>query len=210
MSHTPDPITPKPKCRVIALTGSIGSGKSTVADLMAGHGATIIDADLLAREVVAPGTPALDEISRTFGAKYILPNGELDRKALGTLVFSDPAKRSQLEKITHPRIRSLFLERLAKARLNSGLIVYVVPLFFESGLQYSEIDAVVVVTAPKNTCLERVVNRDGSTRELAEKKFNSQVDPAIKEAKADYVVVNDGSQQDLATKVSSLYDSLIK
>ncbi len=202
-----------PPSLVVGLTGSIGSGKSQAAEIFKECGAAILDADVLAREVVRPGSQGLAAIKAKFGAKYILPNGELDRRSLGELVFSKNELRMQLEDILHPRIRSLYLEKLQKLKFQSpppALIVYVVPLLFESRYAYPELDAIVVVSADKAQSIERIMNRDHTSRDQAEKRYNSQLPMEVKERKADIVIRNDGSIEDLKTKVRKSYAELLK
>lgn len=198
---------------VVGLTGSIGSGKSQAADIFRECGAQILDADVFAREVVRPGTQALESIRDTFGAKYILPSGELDRRALGELVFSKPEFRIQLEDILHPRIRELYLARLHSLKVQNpppAVILYVVPLLFESRYAYPELDAIVVVSASKSLSIERVMSRDHCTKEQAEKRYASQLPIEDKVRKADLVIQNDGSLAELRTKVQQAYIDLLK
>lgn len=194
---------------VVGLTGNIGSGKSAVAEILHTLGAHIIDADLLAREIVAPGTPALAEIKKTFGPETLLPSGELNRKKLGEIIFQNDSKRNVLEKITHPKIRELFLNTLKVAMRKHAIIVYVVPLLFESGFPYDELEKIIVVTAPFEASIERIVKRDSCSPELAIQKFKSQIDPNIKTAKADFVIANDGNLEQLRAQVAELYGKLM-
>jgi dephospho-CoA kinase len=210
MTLTPDPAAPPISPPIVALTGSIGSGKTAVAQILASRGATIIDADVLAREVVRPGSLALQEIANTFGPQFVRSDGELDRKALGEFVFDDVRRRKALEQITHPKIRALFLEKLRSLSANSKLTVYVVPLLFESGYTYPEMNAIVVVTAPEEVCIERILKRDGGSRKLAEQKFRSQMSPAEKAGRADFLIENSGSQQQLTASVTQLLPALLK
>ena len=200
-----------PHIPVIGLTGSIGSGKSEAAQAFSVLGAAIIDADLLAREVVAPGTPGLTQVRKEFGDAFIDHTGALKRKALGKLVFSDPSARAKLEDILHPLIRALYLERLETARRsNPPLIVYVVPLLFESRFAYPELDAIVVVSASEPTCIARIVQRDGCTQDEAVLRYRSQMPMERKVKQSDYVLRNDGSREELATQVANLFQKLTK
>jgi dephospho-CoA kinase len=197
---------------IVGLTGSIGSGKSQAAEFFRELGAAIIDADVLAREVVAPGTPGLEAIRKKFGEGVILASGELDRKALGQLIFLDPPSRKQLEDILHPRIRELYLSRLNEQRNSPTappLIIYVVPLLFESRYSYPELDVVVVVSAPKSLSVERIMRRDGSPRELAESKYASQLPIEEKERQANYVLKNDSTIEELKKRVKDLTKKLL-
>jgi dephospho-CoA kinase len=198
---------------VYGLTGNIGSGKSKAADFFVQFGAVLVDADLLAREVVAPGAPALTQIENTFGETVITEAGELNRKALGGIIFTDPDKRKTLETILHPQIRALYLNRLekiARSEARNQIVIYAVPLLFESGFSYDELDGTIVVYAPKETCIERVMARDSCSRELAEKKYTSQIPGEAKKKKADFVIENDGSLDALREQVKALYSTLVK
>lgn len=196
--------------RVVALTGGIGSGKSTVAHFLAECGAAIVDADHLAREVVAPGAPALAEISSGFGAGILSPNGSLDRKKLGALVFSDEPARKKLEEIVHPRVRSLWLERLAElTRLGSyPVIVYAVPLLFESGQSYPEIEKTVLVVAPEAERITRIVARDKISPEEARQRIAAQLSDEEKLKRSDLVVHNNCNVDELRERVRALFSRL--
>ena len=172
---------------MVALTGSIGSGKSTIAGYLKALGAETVDADELAREVVIAGSAGLKEIIQQFGSAIIDLDGSLNRYALGQIVFNDPSQRKLLEGIVHPLIRKRWLQTLEKlnTRVKGKVIVYVVPLFFESGADYQEIKKTIVVYASDSTCLTRTVNRDGLSEEnarndlllnsLQKKKQNAQI-----------------------------------
>jgi dephospho-CoA kinase len=196
--------------RVVALTGGIGSGKSTAAHFLAECGAAIVDADHLAREVVASGAPALSEISSLFGADILTPDGSLDRKKLGTLVFKDEESRKKLEEILHPRIRNRWLEQLAelKGAGNHQLIVYAVPLLFESGQSYPEIEKSVLVVAPEAERIARIVARDAISPEEAKQRITAQLSDAEKLKRCDLVIHNDCSVNELRERVRTLYSRL--
>jgi dephospho-CoA kinase len=197
---------------IIGITGTIGSGKSAVGEILARYGAEIIDADQLAREVVLPNTPALQEIVRQFGTEVVdTKTKTLDRKKLGEIVFGNPAQKKALESIVHPRIRQLFLDRLEKAKHSQSppwLIAYLVPLLFESGYAYNELDLTVTVSAPEEQCLARVVARDGCKPEVAKQRLSTQLPAAEKELLADLVVKNTGTIQDLESQVEGLVSKL--
>ena len=195
---------------IIGLTGSIGSGKSEVARIFEELGALVIDADLLAREAVLPGSPALAAIVKEFGAQVLEHSGSLNRKLLGAIVFSDRTKLKVLETIVHPEVRRLFLAKLATIKDGSGkLIVYVVPLLFESTNIYPELSKKITVSAPRNVCIERVQKRDSSSKEMAERKFDSQMPPESKEQLSDFVIRNDGSLEQLRDKVLAVFNLLV-
>jgi dephospho-CoA kinase len=193
--------------RVVALTGGIGSGKSTAAHFLAECGATIVDADHLAREVVAPGAPALTEVSSLFGAGILSPDGSLDRKQLGALIFKDENARKKLEEIVHPRVRSLWLERLTELTRASThpLIVYAVPLLFESGQSYPEIEKTVLIVAPEAERIARIVARDKISPEEAKQRIAAQLSDEEKMKRCDLVLQNDCSVNELRERVRSLF-----
>lgn len=197
--------------KIVVLTGALGSGKSTVAELFAKHGAHIIDADELARKVVEPGSPGLKSVIDKFGAKFLLPNGDLDRKALGKLVFTDSSARKDLEDILHPLIRKMHADMVAKIKsktTGNQIALCVIPLFFESRNHYSEVDNVIVVSAPRETSIERVMKRDNCTRELAEKKYDSQLPLHLKEKRADFVIKNDSDITNLRAQAEDVYNKI--
>lgn len=201
----------EPLAPLVALTGAVGSGKSTVARLFAEFGATIIDADELARTAVCSGSAGLQEVVATFGEEILLPNGELDRRKLGAAVFGDSELRRKLEAILHPRIRLLFDERLALVDAlpeTAPLVVYVIPLLFETGWKHERLGAVVTVSASREACLERIQARDGLSAIEAGQRFDAQLPLEQKEAQSDFVIRNDGSRADLRQRVKVVYESL--
>lgn len=190
----------------IGLTGGIGSGKSAVADLLAGHGAQVIDADLLARRAVEPGTPGLAAIAREFGPAVLTAEGELDRAALGDIVFADPDARARLNAIVHPRVRELAAaaERAAEP---DAVVVHVIPLLVETG-QQELFDLVVVVDVDPATQLERVMARDGMDADQAHARLRAQASREQRLAVADLVIDNSGSPSELAQRVAGLWRRL--
>ena len=187
----------------VGLTGGIGSGKSAVADLLAGNGAVVIDADQLARAAVAPGTPGLAAVVAGFGEGVLTPNGELDRAALGEIVFADAAARARLNAIVHPEVRRLAAaqEELAPS---DAVVVHVIPLLVETG-QQGAFDAVVVVDVDPAIQLDRIQRRDGLPADQARARMNAQADRATRLAAADFVIDNSGSPDDLAARVEELW-----
>ncbi|MCJ1711249.1 dephospho-CoA kinase [Clavibacter michiganensis subsp. phaseoli] len=175
--------------QLIGLTGGIAAGKTVVADRLAELGAVRIDADRLAREVVEPGTPALAEIARRFGPDVIAPDGSLDRTALGAVVFQDPDARRDLEAITHPAVRALSAARMAAAGEADpdAVVVYDIPLLVESG-RVDEFDRIVVVHAPREERIRRLVELRGMSPEEAERRIASQAADEDRLAVADVVV----------------------
>jgi dephospho-CoA kinase len=186
---------------VVGLTGGIGSGKTAVSDRFAALGAPVIDTDLLSRELVAPGKPALQEIARAFGESMIQDNGGLDRAALGRIVFTDPAARRRLEAILHPRIRAAVRDRLAALRAPYAIVV--IPLLFETG-QQDLVDRVLVVDAPEAMQRQRVQQRDGLNRERIDQILAAQADRTTRLAGADEVIVNAGDLEELGREVTRL------
>src|SRR5215470_7576997 len=161
---------------LVGLTGGIATGKSAVATMFRLLGAVIIDADVLAREVVEPGEPALGEIVDEFGRGVIAPDGRLDRKALGAIVFADADRRRRLEAITHPRIRERFdrrLTELAQAHVR-GVVIFDAPVMIESG-NYKNMDRLVVVVTDEPTQVARLMARDGLSREAALARIATQM-----------------------------------
>ncbi len=195
---------------VVALTGGIGSGKSQVARLFAEWGAEVIDADDLARAVVAPGSPGLAKTVEAFGAEILNADGSLDRLKLGSLVFSDASRRKRLEEILHPLIREMWLSRLKNLQETSAasVFVYCVPLFFEAKLHYPEIGRVIHVAAPEDVRIARVTARDGCTVESVKARMTAQLSDEEKNARADFVIVNDSSLDELRQRARVVFDSL--
>ena len=189
--------------RLIGLTGGIGTGKSTVARLLEARGVPVIDADVLAREAVEPGRPALAEIAAAWPA-VIGPYGRLDRKRLGAIVFSDPAARARLETILHPRIAQLASEHAARlARAGHRLAFYEASLLIEAGRQ-RDFDELVVVDAPEDERVRRVVARDGSTPEHVRARMAAQAPMSEKRRLATHVIDNDGDLERLSRRVDEL------
>lgn len=186
----------------MGLTGGIASGKSTVADLMASQGALIIDADALAREVVAPGTPGLEDVAARFGADVITSDGSLDRAALGRVVFADEAARRDLEGIIHPRVRSR-AQQLVDAAPSDAIVVQMIPLLVETGLA-GAFDTLVVVDVPVEVQLERLMQRNGLSRDEAEQRVAAQASREQRLAVADHVIDNSGTPEHTARQVDAL------
>jgi dephospho-CoA kinase len=194
--------------RIIGLTGGIASGKSTFAAALRALGVPVLDADALARAAVAKGTPALAEIASAFGTEVLAPDGSLDRRRMGERVFADAAARARLEAVVHPRIRALFhAEVAARAAEGHPLVFYDVPLLYESRLE-GEVELVVVVWAPREVQLARLVLRDGLSRQAAEARLAAQLPLDEKAARADVVVVNDGDRAALEAKAPLLMADL--
>lgn len=195
--------------RHFALTGNIASGKSTVAALLAEHGATIIDADQLAREAVAPGTPGLQSVLDQFGPALLLPDGTLDRAALRRHVFRDPAARDQLNAIVHPIVRRLRDDAVEAARLRGDAVVISdIPLLFEVGLERA-FDGVILVDAPPAVRQARLVRDRGLSPEDAEAMIAAQWPTERKRAGATWIIDNDGPREALAPRIAALWPALL-
>jgi len=189
----------------VGLTGGIGSGKSAVAELWRARGAVIVDADRLARDVVAPGTPGLGAIARRWPAA-IGADGTLDRAALAHIVFGDDAQREALNGIIHPRVRALADAMEANAPEGS-IAVHVIPLLFE-GEYWKSCDATVAVIAPDHARVSRVVARDGINAEGVLARMRAQIDPREARARATYVIENDADLETLRARAFAVYDQL--
>ena len=189
----------------VGLTGGIASGKSAVAAELAARGAIIIDADVLAREVVEPGTPALAAIIDRFGAQA-LSDGRLDRARLAQIVFADPLARRDLERIVHPavRARAAELERAAGA---AAVVVHVIPLLVETG-QQEDFDLVVTVDVDHETQIKRLMARNGYTRDEAESRIAAQASREDRRIAADVVLGNTGSVTQLREQIDALWTEL--
>jgi dephospho-CoA kinase len=190
----------------VGLTGGVASGKSTVSAILAELGAVVIDADALAREVVARGTPGLDAVVAEFGPDVLTPEGDLDRPAMGRLVFADDAARKRLEAIIHP----LVIERMAEIEATAGeddVVVHDIPLLAEGG-RADTFDAVVVVDAPRDLQVERMLGDRGWTREDAESRIAAQATREERRAIATHVIDNNGTLEELRTRVEAVLDEL--
>ena len=196
---------------LIGLTGGIASGKSVVADRLAGLGAVHVDADQLARQAVEPGSSALADIVREFGPAVVAPDGSLDRAALGAIIFTDPDRREALNAIVHPAVKELARERIrAAAEANpDAVIVYDVPLLVEAGVNGDyQFDLIVVVHASTQTRIKRMVDIRGMSREEATHRLNSQATDTERMAIADVVINNDGTLQETLRQVDELWQRL--
>jgi dephospho-CoA kinase len=192
----------------VGLTGNIAAGKSTVAEVWRSLGATVVDADELARRAVDPGTPAFSAIAAEWGEEVVEPDGGLDRAALRRIVFADPAARERLEQIVHPAVAELREElyREAEAR-GEAVIVADIPLLFEVGL-VDEFDLVVLVDAPEETRLVRLVGDRGLDPAEAQKMIAAQMPSELKRARADYVVENAGTVDEVRRRARDVWQEL--
>lgn len=194
---------------VVGLTGGIASGKSTVARLLGDLGARVVDADQVARRVVATGSSGLAEIVEAFGVEMVGTDGGLDREGLGRLVFSDDGARRRLEGITHPRIAAAFIQAVAQAVAEGvEVLVYEAALLVESG-GLDAVERLVVVAASPAVQRRRVGERDGLDPAAAQARMDAQASMEAKIAVADYVIMNDGELEDLERKVIALWEELL-
>jgi dephospho-CoA kinase len=190
---------------LVGLTGGIGAGKSAVAARLAELGAVVIDADVLSRDVVAPGTEGLAEVVAAFGPSVLAVDGSLDRAALGRVVFGDGAARRRLEEIIHPRVRARTAELVAAAPPDA-VVVNDVPLLAEKGYRFP---LVIVVQAPLEERIERLARDRGMSRAEAESRIAAQATDEQRRAVADVVIDNDGTLDDLRARVDAVWADLL-
>lgn len=182
--------------KIIGLTGGIASGKSTISKQLIERGYTVIDADLAARKVVEIGTPALQEIAEFFGKEILLEDGNLNRKKLGDIVFSDASKRKKLNVITHPRIREWILVQMDRAAKSGEKVIFLdIPLLFESEA-FHLTEEVLVVYVDEKTQIHRLMERDKLTKEQAIQRIHSQLSMEDKKIRADYLIDNRGTKEE--------------
>ena len=190
--------------KVIALTGGIGAGKSLVANYFFSLGAEIIDADQLARQAIQQGSDGFNQVVQAFGDE-ILKDGDIDRKALGAIVFSNPEKRQKLESIIHPIVQQGLTD--ARAELtDEQVLIYEIPLLVETKAA-SKFDAVITVEAPLGARIERLKNRGLEISEI-EKRIASQASVEERKAAANFVIENDGNEEELLRKVETLWTEI--
>ena len=194
---------------MIGLTGGIASGKSTAARTLAELGARIVDADAVAREIVAPGQPALAEIVRTFGRDMLLPDGTLDRKRLGAVIFADADKRRALNAITHPRIAAETQARLSELReAGERVAIYEAALLVENGV-HKALDGLIVVVCDEATQLARLSSRDGYAEADARARVAAQAPVADKIAAATWVVDTSGPLTDTKKQLARIWEEIL-
>src|SRR6185437_15227764 len=192
----------------VGLTGNIASGKSEVAARFARHGATIVDADVLARDAVAVGSPAFERVVARWGKAVLAPDGTLDREALRHTVFADPAQLEELNAIVHPGVNKLRRKMVAEARKRGdAVLVYVVPLLFERRLA-GEFDQIILVDAPQELRLKRLVDLRGVSPDDAANMISAQMPAELKRARANFVIENDGSLERLDEQVDDVWSRL--
>jgi len=190
---------------VVALTGGIGSGKSTVGQIFAQLGAIVIDSDQLSRDVIERGSIGFNEVVAKFGDE-ILKNGEIDRQILASLVFKDPIKRSELEQITHPLIRKAFAKVVSSASPDS-IIINQIPLLVESNHDY-KFDHIITISATESIRTERLIKR-GLTNEQIKQRLQAQATDQMRENIADSAIFNEKSEQELTDQVEKIWEQLL-
>jgi dephospho-CoA kinase len=190
----------------VGLTGGIASGKSTVSAILSELGAVVIDADQIAREVVAAGTPGLAQVVAAFGPEVLTPAGEMDRPRVGAIVFADPTKRRILEQIIHPLVRARGQE-LEQQAPPGGIVVHDIPLLAETG-QAAGFDAVIVVDAPEEVQIERMMRHRGVSEADARARIAAQASREQRLGVATYVIENTGTREGLRQRVTEVFDAL--
>ena len=193
---------------LVGLTGGIGSGKSTAARMLRERGAAVFDADVLAREAVAPGTEGHRAVVERFGADVLAPGGELDREALASVVFADPAARRDLEAIVHPEVRRLFAEGSDAYRDTDLVVVLSAPLLVETGM-HSAFDVLVVVAVPVSVQVERLMRDRGMSEAAVRARIDAQAPLEDKAAVADILLDNEGSPEELARQIDRIWADLV-
>jgi len=187
---------------IVGLTGGIGAGKSTVANMFAQLGALTIDADQLARQAIEKGSPGFDEVISTFG-EDILSDGEIDRQRLGSIVFRDSSKRKELESIIHPRVQEALALKI-KSLSPGDILIYEIPLLVETG-SAGKFDYIITVESDIENRLDRLFER-GLEEDEAQRRIAAQASQSERESVADYVVVNDGERADLFADVARVWE----
>jgi len=190
---------------VVGLTGGIGSGKSTVSALLAERGAVVVDADRIAREVVVPGGAAYEGVIDRFGAAVVAEDGSIDRAALAAIVFADAGALADLNALTHPAVGEAVAARLAEEGATDDVVVLDVPLLVETESARSLCAGVVVVDCPEELAVERLVRHRGMTEDQVRQRMAAQVGRDERLARADRVIVNDGSWEHLRTQVETTW-----
>ena len=192
---------------LVGLTGGIGSGKSTVARMLEKRGAVVFDADVLARQAVEPGTPGFEMVVERFRPNVLAPGGGLDREALASIVFADPAARRDLEAIVHPEVRRMLAEGCEEYRDSDRVVVFSAPLLVEAGM-HTAFDLLIVVSAPVATQIERLMRDRGMPERAVQARIDAQLPLEAKAEVADVLVDNEGTLEDLEGQVDRLWRDL--
>jgi len=194
--------------KIIGLTGGIGSGKSTVARILQEHGFPIVDADLIAREIVEPGQPALAELAKEFGEDILNADGSLDRGLLASRAFTNKDTTQRLNNITHPRINQRTQELFDEARENGAeAVIYDMPLLIDKGL-HKDTDATIVVHAAEHVRLERLTTKRGLDVDDVRRRINAQIDDETRKQYADILLDNNGTEEDLTQQIAQAVDKI--
>ncbi len=193
---------------LVGLTGGIGSGKSTVAEMLEKRGAVVFDADMLARQAMAPGTAGFDRVVERFGPHILAPGGDIDREALSSIVFADPAARRDLEAIVHPEVLRMFAERCEEYQGTDRIVVFSAPLLVETGMQ-TEFDVLIVVSAPVDAQVERLMRERGMSEAAVHARMAAQLPLEAKAEAADVIVDNEGSLDELDGQVDRVWQKLL-
>lgn len=195
---------------VLGLTGGIASGKSTVAHMFRAKGYTVLDSDIFARDVVMPHKPAWCDIRETFGDEYLLPDGTLNRRLLGSTIFADDAARDRLNQIIHPRVIELIEQGIEVSRQKGeALVVVDIPLLFEIGYDRA-VDVTVVVNVRPEVQMSRLMTRDGLDATEAQNRIDAQLPLSTKVEQADYVIDNSGTLEETTQQVAKLLEELLQ
>ncbi len=192
---------------LVGLTGGIGSGKTTVARMLEARGAVVFDADLLARDAIAPGTPGHDAVVERFGPHVLAPGGDIDREALASIVFVDAAARRDLEAIVHPEVRRLFAEALEAYRDTDEVVVFSAPLLVETGM-HTAFEVLVVVSAPVQAQVDRLLRDRGMSEAAIRSRIQAQMPLEDKAAVADILIDNEGTLEELEGQVDRVWADL--
>ena len=193
---------------LVGLSGGIGAGKSTVARLLERRGAVVIDADQLAKDAIAKGTPGFDDVVDAFGPEVVGPDGDLDRAALAARIFADPSEKATLEGIVHPEVASRFGQRVQEFRETDRVVLYVSPLLVELGLAPA-FDVVVVVTASPHLRISRVASDRGLSPDEVRSRMAAQATDEQRMEVADVLIDNDGSLAELEPQIERLWADLV-
>ncbi|HKZ75766.1 MAG TPA: dephospho-CoA kinase [Actinomycetota bacterium] len=192
---------------LVGLTGGIGSGKSTVARMLEKRGAVVFDADVLARQAVAPGTPGFDRVVERFGPNVLAPGGDLDREALASIVFADPAARRDLEAIVHPEVRRMFAEGCEEYEGTDRVVVFSAPLLVETGM-HTALQALLVLSTSVETQVERLMRERGLSEAAIRARIAAQLPLEAKAEVADVIIDNEGTTEELEGQVDRAWRDL--